>query len=211
MANSKGSLRRRVRPRAPRMSGDARRQEILRCALRAFSRASYARVTTAEIAREAAISEAALYKHFASKKELFIELVRSIGDRMIAKWQEIAAGAPTPGEALRLIGRRHLEKALANKDYTVVMSQAFSEVHDEEVRSALSDVYGRYVDFLEKLVAGAGGKRRSNGARFAAWSLVSLGSAMNLFASIDLDVDLIRGNLDKFCRHFLDSNAWRKP
>ncbi len=195
--------------RAPRLSAKERRQAILRCALRAFSRASYARVTTAEIAREAAISEAALYKHFASKKDLFIEVVRSIGDRMLAKWREIATGAPTSAEALRLIGRRHLEKALANKDYTVVMSQAFSEVHDEDVRAALGDVYGRYVDFLEKLVAG--GRRRSERARFAAWSLVSLGSAMNLFASIDLDVDLIRSNLDKFCGHFLDSIAWRKP
>src|SRR5688572_33125640 len=70
-----------ARERAPRMSSDARRQEILRCALRAFSRANYMRVTIADIAAEAGISEPALYKHFASKKDLFLTLVQQIAER----------------------------------------------------------------------------------------------------------------------------------
>lgn len=201
MANSKGSLRRRMRPRAPRMSGDARRQEILHCALRAFSRANYMRVTIADLAREAGISEPALYKHFASKKDLFLTLVSHIGDRMIETWREIAARAPTPVDALRAIGSRHFEKALRNKDYTVVMFQAISEVADEDVRRTLREVYGRYVAFLESLLDAS---RRGGlacptiDARILAWNLVALGFSLNLIALIDLDADLIRANLDKW-------------
>src|SRR2546426_3905642 len=130
MSDSKGSLPKKER--APRMTSDARRQEILRCALRAFSRANYMRVTIADLAREAGISEPALYKHFASKKDLFLTLVSHIGDRMIATWREIAADAASPADALRAIGSRHFVKALRNKDYTVVMFQAISEVADED-------------------------------------------------------------------------------
>ncbi len=200
MANSKGSLPRR-RDRAPRMSSDARRQEILRCALRAFSRANYMRVTIADLAREAGISEPALYKHFASKKDLFLTLVSHIGDRMIETWREIAAGAATPVEALRAIGTRHFAKALDNKDYSVVMFQAISEVADEDVRRTLRDVYGRYVAFIEALLQDS---HRRNllqpgiDPRIFAWNIVALGFSLNLVALIDLDVDLIGANLGKW-------------
>jgi AcrR family transcriptional regulator len=196
MPQSKGSLQ--GKRRAPRMTSDARRQEILRCALRAFSRANYMRVTIADLAREAGISEPALYKHFASKKDLFLTLVAHIGDRMIATWREIAADAASPVEALRAIGSRHFVKALRNKDYTVVMFQAISEVADEDVRRTLRDVYRRYVDFIQSLIEEA--RRRGLAparldARVVAWSIVALGFSLNLVAAIDLDVDLISANL----------------
>ncbi len=208
MANGKSSPARTKRaPRAPRMTSDARRQEILRCALRAFSRANYMRVTIADLAREAGISEPALYKHFASKKELFLTLVDSIGDRMIETWREIAAGAPTPVDALQRIGTRHFEKALRNKDYSVVMFQAISEVADEDVRRTLGRVYGRYVAFIEDLLADA--KRRGLAgphvdARVIAWNLVALGFSLNLVALIDLDADLIGKNLATWGRPIFD-------
>jgi TetR/AcrR family transcriptional regulator len=191
-----------LRPaRARRMASHARRQQILRCALRAFSRANYMRVTIADLAAEAGISEPALYRHFASKKDLFLALVRHIGDRMIETWREIARESPSPAEALRAIGTRHFVKALRNKDYTVVMFQAISEVADEDVRRTLRDVYGRYLSFIEGLLEDA--KARGLVAphvdpRVAAWHFVALGFSLNLVAAIDLDVDLLGANLAKW-------------
>lgn len=198
----KGTSATRRRTRAPRMDSGKRRQEILRCALRAFSRANYMRVTIADLAREAGISEPALYKHFASKKDLFLTLVSNIGDRMIETWREIAAEAPSPIEALRRIGARHFAKALRNKDYTVVMFQAISEVADPDVRGTLRDVYGRYVAFIEGLLDDA----RRHGllgpkhldSRITAWNIVALGFSLNLVALIDLDVDFIGANIEKW-------------
>jgi AcrR family transcriptional regulator len=183
------------------MPSDARRQEILRCALRAFSRANYMRVTIADIAAEAGISEPALYKHFASKKDLFLTLVQQIGERQIENWRALARDAATPADALRTIGAQHFAKALRNKDYTVVMFQAISEVVDEDVRRTLRDVYGRFVAFIEGLILDS--QRRGLApadldARILAWNMVALGFSLNLVALIDLDVDLIRGRLDRW-------------
>jgi AcrR family transcriptional regulator len=183
------------------MTAAARRREILDCALRAFSRANYMRVTIADLAAEAGISEAAIYKHFASKKELFLTLVSSIGDRMLEKWREIAAGAATPADALRAIGRRHFEKALLNRDYTVVMFQAISEVQDEDVRRTLREVYRRYVAFIEGLLErsrGRGALLPPVEARILAWNIVALGFSLNLIALIGLDTDLIRANIERW-------------
>jgi len=53
-----------------RLPAAERRQAILEAALRVFSNSSYDGATTAEIAREAGVSEPILYRHFASKREL---------------------------------------------------------------------------------------------------------------------------------------------
>jgi AcrR family transcriptional regulator len=55
-----------------RLTADARRQAVLDTACRVFSRSSYRGATTAEIAREAGISEPILYRHFGSKRDLYL-------------------------------------------------------------------------------------------------------------------------------------------
>jgi AcrR family transcriptional regulator len=48
-----------------------RRQAIVEAALRVFSSTSYAGATTAEIARQAGVSEPIIYRHFPSKRDLW--------------------------------------------------------------------------------------------------------------------------------------------
>ncbi len=57
---------------AKRLTAEARRQAVLETACRVFSRSSYRGATTAEIAREAGISEPILYRHFGSKRDLYL-------------------------------------------------------------------------------------------------------------------------------------------
>jgi AcrR family transcriptional regulator len=56
----------------PRLTAEARRQAVLDTACRVFARTSYRGATTAEIAREAGISEPILYRHFGSKRDLYL-------------------------------------------------------------------------------------------------------------------------------------------
>jgi AcrR family transcriptional regulator len=58
--------------RAPRLTAEARRQAVLDTACRAFFKKSYRGATTAEIAREAGITEPILYRHFGSKRDLYL-------------------------------------------------------------------------------------------------------------------------------------------
>jgi AcrR family transcriptional regulator len=58
-----------TRPR--RLPADERRRAIVQAGLRVFSAGSYAGATTAEIAREAGVTEPVLYRHFGSKRGLW--------------------------------------------------------------------------------------------------------------------------------------------
>jgi len=53
------------------MTGDARREQILQTAVELFSKHGFRGTTTKEIARAAGVSEAMVFKHFATKDELY--------------------------------------------------------------------------------------------------------------------------------------------
>src|SRR5262245_47201725 len=55
-----------------RLTGEERRQAVLEAATRVFFASSYRGATTAEIAREAGITEPILYRHFGSKRDLYL-------------------------------------------------------------------------------------------------------------------------------------------
>ena len=92
-------MRTRPRPRASARR-DATREAILAAALRCFARDGYRRTALDRVAREAGISRAALYLHFANKEQLFRALVGALHARTLA---EAAAAARRDGSlAVRL-------------------------------------------------------------------------------------------------------------
>jgi AcrR family transcriptional regulator len=88
----------RTAPRARRR--DATREAILAAALRAFARDGYRRTALDRVAREADISRAALYLHFANKEALFRALVEMLHTRTFAEASDAACGAGSLPERL---------------------------------------------------------------------------------------------------------------
>ena len=74
---------------------DATREAILAAGLRCFGRDGYRRTALDRVAREAGISRAALYLHFANKEELFRALVRDLHGRALTE-ATVAAGGTGP-------------------------------------------------------------------------------------------------------------------
>src|SRR3989337_4491957 len=79
--------------RGPRRTrrGPLTRQQILDASLRLFSERGFARTTVRDIARQAGITDAAIYYHFQSKRELLEALVEERG--FINSLQELGRGS----------------------------------------------------------------------------------------------------------------------
>lgn len=58
-----------------RMAGEERRLQILRIAVRLFSQRGFRGTTTKEIAQAAGVSEAMVFRHFATKEELYTAIL----------------------------------------------------------------------------------------------------------------------------------------
>jgi AcrR family transcriptional regulator len=95
-----------VTTRTRRLPAEERRRAIVQAALRVFSAGSYAGATTAEIAREAGVSEPVLYRHFASKRELWFACLDAAWDEFRAAVDEaIATQLTGAGPALPSVAR----------------------------------------------------------------------------------------------------------
>ena len=87
-----------TRQPARRLPAEERREAIVRAALRVFTSTSYAGATTAEIAREAGVTEPVLYRHFASKRDLWLACLDVAWDETRAMLREkIATFSGTSG------------------------------------------------------------------------------------------------------------------
>jgi AcrR family transcriptional regulator len=65
-------------PRWQRLDHDQRRAQILACARRLFSERNYASVSTSEIAGEAGVARGLLHHYFGTKREMYLEVVRTL-------------------------------------------------------------------------------------------------------------------------------------
>jgi AcrR family transcriptional regulator len=65
-------------PRWHRLDHDERRRQILACARRLFSERHYAAVSTTDIARAAGVARGLLHHYFGTKRDLYLEVVRSM-------------------------------------------------------------------------------------------------------------------------------------
>src|SRR5918999_3883172 len=58
-----------------RLSAEERRREIVRVAVKLFSQRGFRGTTTKEIAQAAGVSEAIIFRHFATKDELYSAII----------------------------------------------------------------------------------------------------------------------------------------
>ena len=108
----RGSQLSATRPRKPsvrpRLTAAERRASLVDTACRVFSEGSYRGTTTAEIARAAGVTEPILYRHFSSKRDLYLaclseawDRVRTIWDAAVARESDPALWHPSMVRALR--------------------------------------------------------------------------------------------------------------
>jgi AcrR family transcriptional regulator len=68
---------------SPRLSADARRQQILDVAIQEFGRTGYFGTSMNDIAEAAGVTKPVLYQHFDSKADLYRALLDEVGTRML--------------------------------------------------------------------------------------------------------------------------------
>ena len=143
-----------------RLPAAERRALLLDCALRAFARGTYRGTTTAEIARAAGVTEPVLYKHFPSKRDLYIACLEAAWERTQARWAEAMEAEDDPAEWLPAMGRA----TYGTEEHALVANvwlQALGEAsEDTEIRRSLR----RRVRVIHGFVADAVRRAQETGA-----------------------------------------------
>jgi AcrR family transcriptional regulator len=111
LAPEKRQRRRTYKP------AEERRQQILACALQAFSEQGYHATSIADVCKRARIGRATLYQYFADKRDLLVALADGIAQRVTDAFEQrqplrLPPGyRPTEEQAVQFIQRRFAEFA----------------------------------------------------------------------------------------------------
>jgi len=133
-----------------RLSAEARRAAVLDTACRVFSRSSYRGATTAEIAREAGISEPILYRHFGSKRDLYLACL----DEAWQTFREEAAKAiaEDPVGCLGAISDRYMAKGARFRVVDLWIQALTEATEDPVIAKALRRQIRDMHDFIADVI-----------------------------------------------------------
>lgn len=167
-------------PKGTRLPAPERRAAVLGCACRVFSRASYHGATTAEIAREAGVTEPVLYRHFESKRDLYLACLDECWENVRAMWVQAIEGEPDPGKWITAMGQSFLQSGRYRPLIANLWVQALTEsAGDEEIRrymrKHIREVHRFAADVIRRSQQEPHGIRPERDADAEAWIFISLG------------------------------------
>lgn len=173
-----------------RLPAAKRREQLLDTAVRLFAERGFSGATTAELAKAAGVTEPIIYRHFNSKKDLFIAVIDRTSTRTIEEWQRALRNAKDPAQRLRrLIGANPTVTHRGEGIYRVIL-QAMMEIDDREILAAIQ----RHVKALHQFVSGEvrhvqeeGLVSKAFSPEVTAWTLLHLGLGYGVLAPLEIE------------------------
>jgi AcrR family transcriptional regulator len=162
-----------------RLTAEERRADVLETACQIFAKGSYHGATTAEIARGAGVTEPILYRHFASKRDLYLACLDAAWTETRAMWEVAIAQEPDPAVWVAVMGRNYLAARDKRGHIALLWVQAMTEASDDPeirrfVRRQMRDVHDFVADVIRRgQEAGAIFPDRDPEAE--AWIFISIG------------------------------------
>ncbi len=172
-----------------RLPAAKRREQLLDTAVTLFAERGFAGATTSELARAAGVTEPIIYRHFRSKKDLFIAVIERTSALTLTMWERELAKAKDPANRLRrLMGANPMVSEQGRGIYRVVV-QAMMEIEDPDVLSALQDHIAKIHHFVTVEVERAqreGQVSKRFSAEITGWLLLHLGLGYGVLAPLSI-------------------------
>ena len=191
-----------------RLPAEERKKQILKCAVKVFAKSNYRSAKMADIANEAGISEAMVYKHFPSKKVIFLKILQHMSGRIITFWEEEVEKQQDPLNALRNMGLAYYKRMKRHPDELKVQFQAISEIDDKDIARQLRRdhmSYIRYIDSILKKGVQQGTIKKNLDTRLIAFIFNGGGIVLNMMKLLSFDKAFIEDNFEKLLDQCIDS------
>lgn len=139
---------------ARRLPAAQRKKQILHAALRVFARGGLHGTTTREIAAEADVAEALLYRHFEGKEDLFIEAMRLSAQNMVEAIESILdthKDAPDTAVSETLMYFKRIVEE--QEDFAKMVFVITSELDNPKIRDVYLPFQDRALSALENAIS----------------------------------------------------------
>lgn len=168
-----------------------RKRQLLAQAKQLFVTLGYQHTTTEKIAQAAGVTEPVLYRHFSSKKALFLEVLQEIRQATLHRWESQTAGITNPLEKLNAVVELYVGSTKEQALDFRIMHRSLIETDDKDISACLRAFYVDYEKFLVQIIREAqdtGFFRKELDPRVGAWELILMGLGYTLTSPLDLPI-----------------------
>lgn len=179
--------------RAPRLPAPVRREHILEAAIAVFARVGYREAATAAIAVELAISEPTIFRHFPTKRALYLAAVDRSAEITMGHWREIAARSKSPLAALLEMGQWYFAELQRDSQHLRLRFRSYGEANDPEVGPRVREHVRTAFDFVHQLyerARAAGEIAPDSDVRAHTWLFVAIGALLDVTQILGMRQDL---------------------
>lgn len=159
-----------------RLKAPARREQLMSVAMRLFAAHGFDATTTAAIAEAAGITEPVLYRHFKSKRDLFINVLRNSTRIILANWSQAVAQSADAQAQLRSIAAAVSTSLPEISDAQRVLYGAAIRMDDPVILEAVGDHANELNGVIAALVVQgvqAGQFRKDMDVQSMTWALIN--------------------------------------
>lgn len=145
----------RPTPARQRLPSPQRRLQLLEVAVRVFGQNGYAGASVEDIASEVGISAPALYRHYPSKKALYLAALAHSGDRMFDAWERTVAEASDALSAFARLGVLYQQMMRDEPHLLQMRFRALNATDDPQIRELVLHNHRRAQQLASSLAARA--------------------------------------------------------
>jgi len=135
-----------------RKTGQSRKQQILQALAHMLEVCPGARITTANLAKEVGVSEAALYRHFPSKAKMFEGLLDFIEDSIFSRINIIIADTPNANAQIEKILILVLSFSEKNPGISRILNGDALTGETDRLRTRSSQIYDRLEIQIKQII-----------------------------------------------------------
>jgi AcrR family transcriptional regulator len=134
-----------------RLTAEQRRDQLFAVALELFARRGYRATTMDDIAEAAGVTKPLLYQHFSSKRALYLELVDSIAQDLLAAIRHAVMRADGPRQQVEL-GFAAYFRLVVSHEHQFRLLYGRDHADDQELGRALRAVEDAIAEAIDPLI-----------------------------------------------------------
>ena len=179
-------------------SNEPRQDQIKQTVLKIIHKEGTRNLSIRRLAKETGSSEAAIFRHFASKKEIILSILEDVKSNLLEALRKIALSDESPEERSRLLLCTTVRYMIANQGITILLLSEGWHENDVDVKSDLNLIFHTQRGLMQRIV--------TDGISKELWDpTLPLNSLTMLYmgipVSLNMEIVLDRGIFDEdtFC------------
>ena len=181
---------------------EIRKEQIKEAVLRIVYHDGLKKCTTKRVAGEIGITEAAIFRHYPSKKDIFLDIIQDVENQLLGALKEIFEEPLPSDQKLQKLMCRTISFNIENKGINILMLSEAAVNNDQDLKTKLHKIFIGQRDIIEKvLINGVQEGVFDKNIDYKAFSLVYMGIPVAINVELLLNPENI--DISNLCNRLL--------